>query len=292
MFVYEALPRFFAQDDPLAVPALIGAVPVRFGLLDSSPARWSTLTSKLRELNASAGAGAAYKLIFFARHGQAHHNVAEDKYGTKAWNDYWGMLYGDGELAWGPDPELTGIGKAQAADANERWKAERASGIPLPERLYCSPMTRAMQTNMITFDNVSNMRAVVLENCREEYGWHTCNKRNTRTYIRTEFPQFEIEDGFTEEDELWEAESQETKAQAAARARTVLDRIFQDDKDVLFVSITTHGGIIHGFLHVMDRPIYQLPTGGTYGVLFSKGYVYNLRFTGILPVVVKAVNSV
>ncbi|KAJ6484170.1 histidine phosphatase superfamily [Mycena sanguinolenta] len=274
MFVYEALPHFFAQDDSLAVPALIGAVPARFGLLDSSPARWFTLTTKLRKLNASAGAGVAYKLIFFGRHGQGYHNMAEDKYGTEAWNDYWGMLYGDGELTWGPDPELSGMGKMQAADANEMWKVERAAGMPLPERLYCSPMTRAMQTNVITFDGVSDTRVVVLENCREEYGWHTCNKRNTRTYIRTAFPQFEIEDGFTEDDELWEAESQETKTRAAARARNVLDRIFRDDKDVLFVSITTHGGIIHGFLHVMGRPIYHLPTGG------------------VLPVVVKATHSV
>ncbi|KAF7366032.1 F-box domain-containing protein [Mycena venus] len=270
-------------------------VPARFGLLDSSPARWFTLTTKLRELNASAGAGAAYKLIFFGRHGQGYHNMAEDKYGTEAWNDYWGMLYGDGGAHLGPcvisshnsafwllrrltvitaDPELSGIGKAQAADANETWKAERAAGIPLPERLYCSPMTRAMQTNVITFDGVSDTCVVVLENCREEYGWHTCNKRNTRTYIRTAFPKFEIEDGFTEKDELWEVETQETKTRAAARARTVLDRIFRDDKDVLFVSITTHGGIIHGFLHAMGRPIYQLPTGG------------------VLPVVVKATNSV
>ncbi|KAF7334999.1 F-box domain-containing protein [Mycena venus] len=295
MFVYEALPHFFAQDDLLADPALIGAVPARFGLLDSSPVRWFTLTTKLRELNARAGAGAAYKLIFFGRHGQGYHNMAEDKYGTEAWNDHWGMLYGDGELTWGrasyhlitlpsgslrqltvitADPGLSGVGKAQAADANETWKVERAAGIPLPERLYCSPMTRAMQTNVITFDGVSDTCVVVLENCREEYGWHTCNKRNARTCIRTAFPKFEIEDGFTEEDELWEAESQETKTRAAARARTVLDRIFRDDKDVLFVSITTHGGIIHGFLHAMGRPIYQLPTGG------------------VLPVVVKATNSV
>jgi hypothetical protein len=58
------------------------------------------------------------------------------------------------------------------------------------------------------------------------------------------------------------------------------------------VSITTHGGIIHGFLHVMGRPIYQLPTGGPYDVLFSKGYYYNLRLTGVSPVVIKAVNAV
>jgi len=275
MFRYEALTGFFAQDDPLADPAVIGAVPARFGLLDSSGARWSSITAKLRELNAGAADNASYKLIFFGRHGQGYHNVAEEKYGTKAWDDYWSKLYGDGELTWGPDPELTAVGTGQAVDVNTMWKAELlAANVPLPKRLYCSPMTRAMQTNVTTFDGVSNGRVVVLENCREEYGEHTCDKRNTRTYIRTTFPQFEIEDGFTEEDQLWEAESRETPAHRTARAQTVLDRIFRDDKDVLFVSITAHGGIINGFLNALGRPRYPLPTGG------------------VLPAVVKATNSV
>ncbi|KAJ7908384.1 histidine phosphatase superfamily [Mycena leptocephala] len=274
MFLYETVTGFFAQDDPLAEATAIGAVPARFGLLDSSDARWSKLTAKLRELNASAGDDASYKVIFFGRHGQGYHNVAEEKYGTKAWDDYWAMLYGDGELTWGPDPELTAIGKEQAVGVNKVWKAELAANIPVPGRLYCSPMTRAMQTNAITFEGVSNGRTLVVENCREEYGEHTCDKRNTLTYIRNAFPQFDIEDGFAEDDELWEADSRETEPHAAARAQTVLDRIFRDDKDVAFVSVTAHGGIINGFLHALGRPRYPLPTGG------------------VLPVVVKATNSV
>ncbi|KAJ6540323.1 phosphoglycerate mutase-like protein [Mycena capillaripes] len=275
MFQYEAMTGFFAQDDPLAQPDLIGAVPARFGLLDDSDVRWATFTAKLRELNAGAGGDASYKLIFFGRHGQGYHNVAEAKYGTRAWDDYWAKLYGDGELTWGPDPELTAIGKGQAARVNDVWKVERATaGIPLPDRLYCSPMTRALDTNVITFEGVSEKRPLVVESCREEYGEHTCDQRNTRTHIRHAFPQFDIEDGFTEEDELWEAESRETRAHATVRAQTVLDRIFRDDKDALFISITAHGGIINGFLHALGREWYPLPTGG------------------VLPVVVKAKISV
>ncbi|KAJ7480744.1 histidine phosphatase superfamily [Mycena latifolia] len=272
MFSYEAVPGFFAQDDVLADPNAVGAVPARFGLLDSSDARWSNLTAKLGELNASAN-NASYKLVFFGRHGQGYHNVGEAKYGTKAWDDYWAMLNGDGELTWGPDPELTAIGKDQAANANKLWKEELGFSIPLPERLYCSPMTRAMQTCAITFTDVSSKRAMILENCREEYGMHTCDKRNTLTYISDTFPQFDIEAGFTEEDELFEAESRETFEHVSARAQKVLDRIFSDDQDATFVSITAHGGIINGFLHAMGRPRYPLPTGG------------------ILPVVVKATIS-
>ncbi|KAJ7690609.1 histidine phosphatase superfamily [Mycena olivaceomarginata] len=256
MFRYEALPGFFAQDDPLADPAVIGAVPARFGLLDSSETRWSNLTSKLRELN-TIDASSSYKLIFFGRHGQGYHNVAETKYGTKAWDDYWAKLYGDGELIWGPDPELTSVGKDQAADVSKIWTAEIAAHIPLPDRLYCSPMTRAMQTNVITFADLPLPTVVVLENCREE----------------TRSPHFDIEAGFTEEDELWDADVRETAAHAVLRAESVLDRIFREDTNTLVVSITAHGGIINGFLRALGRSRYALPTGG------------------VVPVVVKATKS-
>ncbi|KAF7365756.1 F-box domain-containing protein [Mycena venus] len=270
MFRYEG---FSHKTPPLTGPAVIGAVPPRFGLLDVSDARWTNLMARLQELNAAGAGDDSYKLIFFGRHGEGYHNVAEAKYGTEAWNDYWSKLDSDGELTWAPDPELTAIGKAQAVDANAVWKTElAAANMPLPGRLYCSPMTRAIQTNVITFEGVSDRRAVILENCREEYGSHTCDIRRTRTQIHTAFPQFEMEDGFTEEDELW-TEERESKPSVAARATIVLERIFREDEGVLFVSITAHGGIINGFLHAVGRPRYVLPTGG------------------VLPIVVKATRT-
>ncbi|KAJ7107747.1 histidine phosphatase superfamily [Mycena epipterygia] len=268
MVVYESVPGFFLQDDPQADPAAIGPVPARFGLLDSSDARWSNVIVKLRELN-SHNANVSYKLIFFGRHGQGYHNVAEEKYGTKAWDDYWSKLYGDEELTWGPDPDLTALGKDQALGVNKVWQEELAANIPLPEKLYCSPMKRAIETNEITFRNISSGRPLIVENCREYYGEHTCDKRNTRTYIQETYPQFDIESGFAEDDELWEADSREIPAHATARAQTVIDRIFQDDS-VTFVSITAHGGIINAFLSALGHAKYTLPTGG------------------VLPVVVKA----
>ncbi|KAJ7085204.1 histidine phosphatase superfamily [Mycena belliarum] len=269
MFSYQALPGYFAQDKPQANPGVIGAVPARFGLLDASDARWTDLIAELRDLNAKTE-NAYYKLVLFGRHGQGYHNVAEEKYGTQAWDDYWAKLDGDGELTWGPDPELTAVGKEQAASVNEAWKAEVHAHMPLPDRLYCSPMTRALQTNAITFVDVSRARPVILENCREEYGEHACDKRRTRTYLRDTFPHFDVEAGLAEEDELWDAAARETAEHASARARTVLDRIFRDDAEALFVSVTAHGGIINGFLRALGRPKYPLPTGG------------------VLPVVVKA----
>ena len=68
------------------------------------------------------------------------------------------------------------------------------------------------------------------QNCREENGEHTCDKRNTRTYIASKYPNFTIEDGFTEEDELWTAE-RETERHMEERARNVLHTIFENDTD-------------------------------------------------------------
>lgn len=39
-----------------------------------------------------------YKVLYAARHGQAYHNVAEEKYGTPAWNSHWSRETTDGEI--------------------------------------------------------------------------------------------------------------------------------------------------------------------------------------------------
>lgn len=177
-------------------------------------------------------------------------------------------------MTWGPDPNLTDIGIRQAKDARAAWEAEiqLEISIPLPEKLYCSPMTRAIHTHDITFEGLTlpeNRKTVILENCREEYGEHTCDKRRSRTFIHSAFPQFEIEDGFTEEDELW-TPKRELKEHIAIRARAILDRVFDADVEQ-FVSITAHGGIINAILRVVGRQTYFLPTGG------------------VLPIVIKAI---
>ncbi|KAG5641717.1 hypothetical protein DXG03_004404, partial [Asterophora parasitica] len=187
---------------------------------------------------------------------------------------YWSKLNGDGEIVWGPDPELTDLGKSQAAVAHDAWKSERKTGIPLPGKFYVSPLTRALKTLEITFTGLLPKyiiaKPTVLENAREVYGVHTCDKRRTRTYIRKTFPQFNIEHGFSENDPLWEADVRETDAHIAGRAKKILDLVFQNDRDI-FISVTGHGGIINGFLASVGRPRYGLATGG------------------ILPVVIKAV---
>lgn len=60
-------------------------------------------------------------------------------------------------------------------------------------------------------------------------GVHTCDKRSPRTYITEMFPQFEIEAGFTEADELWRSGDRETEQELTARLGEALDEIFRED---------------------------------------------------------------
>ncbi|KAK0477032.1 histidine phosphatase superfamily [Armillaria novae-zelandiae] len=268
---YEAVSGFFSQDAVDADPVAIGAVPPRFGLLDASPERWETLKSAVKKLNNDSASGVSYKLFFLGRHGQGYHNVAETKYGTQAWDDYWSKLDGDGELTWGPDPLLTPLGESQANDARGKWETELHHGIPLPEKAFSSPLQRAMRTYLLTFDGIAvPCKPMVLENCREEYGVHTCDKRHPLSWIQFNYPQLLVEDGFSEQDVLWKPDTRETKAEVNARAKQVLDGIFTLESST-YISITAHGGIINGLLACIGRNAYSLPTGG------------------VLPVVIKSV---
>lgn len=58
---------------------------------------------------------------------------------------------------------------------------------------------------------------------------HSCGKRRSRSYIHERFPEYEFEDGFQEEDKLWDPKIRETQNQVDERAREVLDHIFEKD---------------------------------------------------------------
>jgi len=53
-----------------------------FGLIDTSPDRWTNLRKSIKKLQASAPPGTQYKVLFLGRHGQGWHNFAASKYGV------------------------------------------------------------------------------------------------------------------------------------------------------------------------------------------------------------------
>lgn len=81
-FEYEHVPGYFHFD--VAAPLITSDSALAkgcFGLLDTASGCYERLKLELRELNEAGRAlGESYKLIYFARHQQGHHNVAEAKY--------------------------------------------------------------------------------------------------------------------------------------------------------------------------------------------------------------------
>ncbi|CCO37212.1 putative phosphomutase PMU1 [Rhizoctonia solani AG-1 IB] len=179
------------------------------------------------------------------------------------------------------DALLTDLGKQQAQLAHNTWVTELAKPdpVPLPTKLFSSPMSRAASTLDITFTGVlltesgkkDKVRPYVMEGLREVLGVHTCDKRRTKTYIRQTYNDFRIEPEFTEEDRLWTADHRETNAETDIRLRAALNTIFGQllgSKDT-FISVTAHSGAISSALRVLGHRAYSLPTGGVIPVVIK-----------------------
>jgi len=266
---FETIRGFFVQD-VLTTSTDIGPTPDYFGLVSKS---WTEFVDAINELHAKRPDSVSYKVLFLGRHGEGSHNVAIDKYSPKEWEETWAVKKGDGELTWGPDPRLTSIGEEQARSAHAAWEREILRGLPVPQKFYCSPLTRAIRTLQLTFEGIlpADLKPIIVENCREHNGAHFCDKRRPKSEVQSEFPDFVFEEGFEEEDVTWTSE-RESRENMVKRAKLVLDRIFQDDRDDTYISITAHSGSIKSVLRVLGRGDYNIQTGGLV-VVVVKGTV-------------------
>lgn len=230
----------------------------------------------------SAPAGTEYKVIYQGRHGEgfrksihdlywrvyltSEDNLGEAKYGTKAWDEYWSKLDGDGELFWF-DAHLTDKGKLQASHNNAFFKKQLAEAkMPAPHKYYSSPLYRCLQTANTTFSRLElpedkPFKPTIKELLREVMGEHTCDKRSSRTVIHNAVPSWDIEPGFTEEDELFQVHHRETLQEHDARTQRFLDDIFENDRNS-FISFTSHSGAEASLLRVIGHREFRLPTGG------------------------------
>lgn len=184
---------------------------------------------------------------------------------------YWSKIDGIPELTWA-DPEVTAQGILQAIGARNFWASALVNAsIPAPESYYSSPLIRSLETARLTFSNLSlpadrPFKPVVKELLREALGEHTCDRRSRRSVIEKRFPEFEIEEGFTEEDELWVPEVRESNPDMDARLTRFLDDVFGND-DAVFVSLTGHGGSTGAILRAVGHRKFALATGGVMPIM-------------------------
>lgn len=145
--------------------------------------------------------------------------------------------------------------------------------MPYPEKYFSSPLYRCLQTANFTYsdlDQQSNKPFIpeIKELMREVMGEHTCDRRSNRTFIHDAFPDWHIEPGFTEDDELWQKDHRETNQEHDTRTQELLDDLFGDEEG-LFWSFTSHSGAIASLLRVIGHREYRLPTGGMMPVLLK-----------------------
>lgn len=180
---------------------------------------------------------------------------------------------------------MTPNGISQAQIAHNYWQTLIDNEkIHTPDAYYVSPLTRCLQTANITFNGLSlphnsaEFKPIVKELLREGISIHTCDNRQSKTYIHNLFPDWIIEEGFAENDQYWNGITDETDASQAVRSKKVLDQIFNELNNVeesdcepasdnLFVSVTSHSGEIGSLLGVLGHRSFSLSTGAVIPVL-------------------------
>ncbi|KAI4645202.1 hypothetical protein J4E93_006002 [Alternaria ventricosa] len=249
---------------------------------DSEEKQWRRLEKYVASLEAAKKEGESYKVLFLGRHGQGWHNVAETKYGTKAWDCYYAALDGFDGITWA-DANLTTVGQDQALAVNKLWAEQLSLGIPPPQTYYVSPLTRTIETANLSFKSLPlpesrPYKPFIKELVREALGVHTCDRRSTAAYIKATFtdPPLTFEPGFSNEDLLWEAGYREPRSARRYRLATFLDDVFATDDNV-WLSFTSHSGAIGSMLEVLGHRTFALETGGVIPVFVKAERVAGKR---------------
>ena len=285
----EHVPNFFFTARDQCEPLFYQPANIKFGLIPRpydetmeevmtniqyKPTDWQRFVYYIHKLNRDSNQRKSYHILFLGRHGQGFHNLAESWWGTSAWECKWSTLDGDlkSNIKWA-DADLTKIGIYQAGRMSQDWaQVTREEKMPFPTAFYASPLHRACRTSQLVFQplvdsgEMLEYKPEIKENLRETIGIHTCDRRSTRSVIAENFPNFKIEEGFTEEDEIWNADFREPLEYQTWRAATAIDEILEgldSRKNNPFISITAHGGMINSILRMLGHRRFQLNPGST-----------------------------
>ncbi|OJJ31455.1 hypothetical protein ASPWEDRAFT_45385 [Aspergillus wentii DTO 134E9] len=281
-YKFEIQPQFFVDYFQLARESPGSKVTTQpsLGLIDrpyesdnqsDKKKPWEQFAAYVNRLNTENPDNVSYKVLYLTRHGLGTHNIHEAEVGKEAWNNHWSHLDGDGTVTWN-DAKLTETGIQQAQELSQFWAdAIKKDKIPLPEKLYTSPLARCLETTKLVFskimqDSGKTFQPEVKELFRERLTDHTCDKRSTRTWIESHYPSYIIEAGLSEEDVLWKADYWESQDEHIARKQRVLEEIFATD-DSQFVSLTVHSYAISAILLACNSEKFRVREGSTIALL-------------------------
>ncbi|KAL9000536.1 MAG: hypothetical protein Q9169_000829 [Polycauliona sp. 2 TL-2023] len=282
-FNYSTVTGYFLQDDNSTVAENFDFISKNFGLIekhyeahgsldsDDQTTPWQHFEQQVKRLQDEAEEGTVYKVLYMARHGEGAHNVAEKRYGREEWDRYWAAQTGDSTSIW-TDARLTPTGHDQAIAVSAFWKHHiEVAKTPAPEKYFCSPLYRCLQTANLTFTGLGLPAdrpyiPVVKELLREVNGVHTCDRRSSKSSLVDSFPNFIFEPSMTEGDKLWSSTERENNQDLDKRMKMLLDDVFEHD-DSTFISLTSHSGAICSLLRVLGHREFRLVTGGVIPVL-------------------------
>jgi broad specificity phosphatase PhoE len=187
---------------------------------------------------------------------------------------HWSKLDGDTTSTWA-DASLTPTGENQASALAEFWNtAYTTNKLPIPTTFYTSPLRRCLQTlDLSTGPILTSLslpfHPIIKEKAREQIGVHTCDRRSTRSWIAAAYPDWTIEEGFTEEDELWKADVRETYEEQVQRMRELLGDIFESDSESLVVSLTAHSWVLRAIFGATGWRKVPVAAGAVYPLLIK-----------------------
>lgn len=275
---FSVVPGIFKQSLPETDETTFDTAREHFGVITT----WDEVIEKLHSLNESSDSKQVqYKLFFLARHGQGYHNVKHDA-NPGDWESKWKHLFTDGNITWGPDPELTELGVEQAKDNNKAWKHELVNNknhdeeLIKPTKFFLSPFRRSIDTLINTWKDIVDLKKIepcIQENWRETIGVNKCDQRSSKSVIGKKYQDsfgFKFEPGFVEEDEYWTPDTRETVAQQAIRQYKGFEELFNKFPNDEIISITSHSGSIRCQLIVLGHRQFAVGTGGMIAV-FVKG---------------------
>lgn len=192
------------------------------------------------------------KVVHFQRHGQGYHNLiygildaANAPVPDVYLNDVQTNPFLRSELT---DSPLTELGREQC-----RIQKEYASNLS-PEVIVVSPLCRALQTALITFESFrGKIPFISHDGCREELGLLTCNKRKILSEKVSEYPNVDfsiVAETAEEEDNLWDPEKRECpKAQSKRIYEFLVD--FIKDRPEGELAVVGHSAWLFSMCHTV-----------------------------------------
>ena len=180
------------------------------------------------------------KTLYLIRHGQAYHNKAFAKFGSK--------VFYSPKLT---DSFLTTDGISEAKYLNKSWR-----DIDKIDIVFTSPLYRACETTSYVFNDI-DVPIYCLENLREyPIGEQYCNKRSTLNLLKKNFPNIDFTNIKYNEDIYWHDDYTENIKELNVRINEVLCYLSQiPEKNIAIVSHSSFIG------QLKDNKISYLENG-------------------------------